>query len=211
MRMQQRLVDVRVEGFASLPEGFQAVLGGDPLDFFRNSLEATVQFLVLASRTHIVQDRKEVLQHTLDGHLASKITIAVDTSLVVHVLGLEPLQIRRPFGQRCLELTHLCLSLRNWTSGLFCAGCGRSRSCLRLPYLIGFRIDASPVPYGWATLLKLGLRAAPMLLLGYAHFASLEVWSSSTISASTTSSSLVLLSPLDSACSLGSPASDGAC
>src|SRR5687768_13321316 len=211
MRMQQRLMDVRIKGLTRLPEGLQAVFGGDPLDLFGHRLEAAVQFLVLASRTHIVQDREEVLQHTLDRHLARKITIAVDSALIVHVLGLQPLQIRGPFRQGGLELDHLCFSLRNWTSGLFRAGCGRSRSCLRLPYLIGFRIDATPVPYGWATLLKLSLGVLPMLMFGYGHRGSLEVWSSSTISASTTSSSPVPLSPLESACSLGSPASDGAC
>ena len=37
---------------------------------------------------------------------------------------------------------------------------GRSRSCLRLPYLVGLRIDATPVPYGRASLLDTRLQNA---------------------------------------------------
>ena len=91
VRMQQRLMDVRVEEITCLTERLQAVLGCHPLNFLGHSLEATADLVVLAGRAYVVQYLKEVLQHTLNRHLASKITITVDAALVVHVLGLQPL------------------------------------------------------------------------------------------------------------------------
>ena len=74
-----------------LAERLQTVLGRDAFDFFSNSLKATAELVVLACRAHVVQYRKEVLQHTLDRHLPREIAIAVDPALVVNVLGLQPL------------------------------------------------------------------------------------------------------------------------
>jgi hypothetical protein len=91
VRMQQRLMDVRVEGITCLTKRLQAVLGCHPLDLLGHSLETTAELVVLAGLAYVVQYRKEVLQHTLNRHLASKITITVDAALVVHVLGLQPL------------------------------------------------------------------------------------------------------------------------
>ena len=53
---------------------------GDPLDLLGDGLEPTVELVVLASRAHVVKYRKEILQHTLNRHLASKITVAVDAA-----------------------------------------------------------------------------------------------------------------------------------
>jgi hypothetical protein len=113
MRVEERLVDVWVEGIPRLAEGFQTVLGRDPLDLLRDSLEAAIELVVLTSRMNIIKHGKEILQHALNRHLASKITITVDASLVVDVFSLKPLQVRGSLGQLVLEFCHFRLKISN--------------------------------------------------------------------------------------------------
>src|SRR5829696_8463218 len=66
VRMQQRLMDVRIEGISLLTERNKPVLAGDPLDLVADRLERPGQLAVLPSRPQVVQYREQILEDPLD-------------------------------------------------------------------------------------------------------------------------------------------------
>ena len=132
---------------------------GHPLELVGDRLETAGQLAVLAGRADIVQHVIRSLSRPSTLALPDHIAVAVDPALVVDVLGLQPLQVSRALGQLRLQLAHLVGSRpARSPPGSGCARLLRrgSRSTLRLPHLVGLRVDPTVVPDG-RSLLFVGL------------------------------------------------------
>src|SRR6478735_625343 len=190
--MGQRLVDVRVERLAGCTELGQAEPAHDPLQRVGDGLEAAFHLAVLAGPVDVVEHREQRRERAVRRVLPDQVTVAVDASLVVDVLGLQPLQVRGALRQLALDGILLDLDL-----GVICHLCGRVAEApvgvqvLRLEgsALLDPVVDTGDVLQLMATVGRPGVPGPPTVrLLGHLDSPSVGP-SSSTISASTTSAS----------------------
>src|SRR3954468_5112303 len=192
------LVQRRVERVPRHSEGLHAQAVEQAENPLGDDLERAGEVAVVAGPLDVVDDREQLQGEPLRGLVDDQRAVAVDPPPVVGVLGGDPLQVVGPLGQllrevfpargrrrgrrfddRRLVLAHLL----PWGCIGGGAGRGAGRLCAgRHPHLTGDRVDAPLVADD-----------NPRLLFPVTHRRSVP--SSSTISASTTSSSLLADGP----------------